>query len=174
MGSSSGKTMSRSEVDDSGQRIEKRMGDAERTLEVLSRDVKTIRETLAGLARIGTAEGVDSSDRFIQGADDITTEHFDEEDRELDHAHQDSGDREHDLDRRSSADESDLKMVADAERQIETQDARAELAKAEQETLKDIEFLKQQLGRAEDARQRSEDLRRRYGQVVHSGQGSGV
>ena len=174
MGSSSGRTVSRSEVDDSGRRIEKRMEDVERALEILSEDVGTVRKTLAQLERGGTAEGADSTDRHIRGAEDITTQHFDEKDRELDHTHQDSGDREHDLDQRSTADESDLKMVTDAERQIETQDARAELAKAEQETLQDIEFLKQQLGRAEDARQRSEDLRRRYGQVVHSGRGSGV
>ena len=167
------KTMGRSEISDTGRGIEKRMGEYEKALDTLSRDVSTIRKTLDSLTRIGTAEGVDSTDRFIHGARDITTRHFDDEDRELDRTQRESSDREHDLDRRSEGGEADRERIKDAGSQVDTRDAQADLTKAEQEAIRDIEFLKQQLTKAEEARERSEEMQRQYGQVVRSGQGGG-
>ena len=153
-------------VDKHGEKLEEKTDD----LDVIATDTETVRDTLDALEPgSGTMEGVDEVVRSITDAEDVTVEIFQEEDENLEQRQAESQDYQTDLEGREEASESDRSKITDAGSQIETQVTVDELANAEAATSEDIEFLNEEIDKANEAREESENLQSRHRDRVHGG-----
>lgn len=153
-------------VDKHGEDLEKKTEE----LDVIATDTETVRDTLDALEPgSGTMEGVDEVVRSINDAEDVTVEIFQEEDENLEQRQAESKDYQTDLEGREEASESDRNKIVDAASQIETKQTVEELEKAEAAGSEDIDFLKNEIDKAEEARGESENLQSRHRDRVHGG-----
>ena len=158
----------RGEVSDTvnthGEELEKKTEE----LDVIATDTETVRDTLETLEPgSGTMEGVDEVVDSINEAEDVTVEIFQEEDENLEQRQAESQDYQTDLETRQEASESDRNKIVDAASQIETTQTVTELEKAEAATSEDIEFLENEIDKADEARRESENLQFRHRDRVH-------
>ena len=153
-------------VDKHGEDMEKKTEE----LDVIASDTEVVRDTLASLEPgSGTMEGVDEVVRFIDEAEDVTVEIFEEEDENLEQRQAESQDYQTDIETREEASESDRGKITDAGSRVETQATVDELAKAEAAVSEDIEFLNEEIDKADEAREESENLQSRHQDRVHGG-----
>ncbi len=153
-------------VDKHGEKLEEKTDD----LDVIATDTETVRDTLDALEPgSGTMEGVDEVVRSITDAEDVTVEIFQEEDENLEQRQTESQDYQTDLEGHEEASESDRNKIVDAASQIETKQTVEELEKAEAATSEDIDFLQNEIDKAEEARGESENLQSRHRDRVHGG-----
>ena len=155
-------------VDQHGQKLEKKIED----LDVIASDTELTRDTLASLEPgSGTMEGVDEVVRSITDAEEVTVEIFEEEDENLEQGQVESQDYQTDLEGRQESSESDRELISDASSKVETQATVDELTKAEAAESEDIEFLNEEIVKANEAREESEHLQQRHRDRVHGGGG---
>lgn len=134
---------------------------SESDMEVIARDVESIRNTLKKLDfSTATSEGADEINSHIDAAEDITKEEFKKEDDILEKKQDDSAFLEKDLSRRNETSEKNMDKVAATEKIIKTSDTVNELNKARNAAIKDVEFLMMQIDRAKKERERSDTVRK--------------
>lgn len=164
-----GDCVSRSDITEHVGRSQQDMREKEGDLEKIATDMETVRETLEALDFGGTSEGCDGVEMSMRGAEDVTESVFDREDEELEKVQADAEDHQGEIQERTDSDNSDLEQISDASSRIETSEAVNELVKAKDAALRDIEFLSEQIRRAQDAREESEQTQQEYQRRVHSG-----
>jgi len=153
-------------VDKHGEKLEEKTDD----LDVIATDTETVRDTLDALEPgSGTMEGVDEVVNSINEAEDVTVEIFQEEDENLEQRQAESQDYQTDIETREDASESDRGKITDAGSRVETQATVDELANAEAAVSEDIEFLNEEIDKADEAREESENLQSRHQDRVHGG-----
>ncbi|VGO13478.1 hypothetical protein PDESU_02035 [Pontiella desulfatans] len=152
-------------VDHSNSDMDEKLGD----LDKVQQDVATVRDTLASLEFGGTSEGADAVEQSITDAENITVDVFDQQDGELDDMQSGSQEFQSELEDHSASDQSDLERVSEASGRLETDETVSELVKAKEAALRDIDFLMEQIERAQTARDESERTQEDYKQSVHSG-----
>lgn len=161
----------RNEVTERAETSKKDMEEKELDLDKIATDVETVRETLDKLDLGGTQEGAEQLETSIKGAEDVTEEVFDKEDEDLERIQEENKEFEGDLDERRDTSDSDLGKVSDASSKIETKETINELVKAKEAVVRDIDFLKEQIERVSDARQKSDEIQNKHQARVHSGKG---
>lgn len=153
-------------VDKHGEDLEKKTEE----LDVIATDTETVRETLDALEPgSGTMEGVDEVVQSIDDAEEVTVEIFEEEDENLEQRQAESQDYQTDLEGREDASESDRNKIADAGGRIETQATVDEMANAEAAVSEDIDFLNEEIDKANEAREESEALQSQHRDRVRGG-----
>lgn len=145
--------------------MEEKLGD----LDKVQQDVATVRETLANLEFGGTSEGADAVEQSITDAENVTVDVFDMQDGELDDMQSGSQEFQGELEDHSTSDQSDLERVSEASGRLETDETVSELVKAKEAALRDIDFLMEQIERAQTTRDESERTQEDYKQRVHAG-----
>jgi hypothetical protein len=139
-------------------------------LDVIASDTEVVRDTLASLEPgSGTQEGVDEVVQSINDAEDVTVEIFEEEDENLEQQQAESEEYQTDLEGREEASESDRNKITDASSRVETQATVDELANAEAAVSEDIDFLDEEIDKADEAREESEKLQSQHQNRVHGG-----
>jgi len=131
-------------------------------------DVETVRQTLEQLDLSGTAEGVEEVEASIRNAEDVTEGVFDREDNDLESIQAVNHEVEEGLQERRGLSESDLGKIEDANSRIETMETVNEFVRAKQAALHDIDFLSDQISRASEAREKSDEVQDRLQSRVHS------
>lgn len=150
-------TPTRQEIDDRNERISVEMKDHQEELKITADDLNTIRELRESLDRSGgTAEGLDAVDRAVDGADDATSEVFDEHDRDLEKVHEESEQFQEELDEGKEAADGNLDRVSDT--LIETQEAIEHIEKTKDALQEDLDLLSEQLNAAKDCLKRSQEI----------------
>jgi hypothetical protein len=158
----------RQEFTEINEKDRKDMEAKEGNLDKITSDVETVRDTLDALDFKGTSEGSEQIERSIKSAEDVTTEVFDNEDNELEKIHDENQEFENDvMDRRRST-ESDLGKISDSSARIETHETVNELSIAKEAVLQDIDFLSEQIERANEARKESNAIRVKLQERVNS------
>jgi hypothetical protein len=155
-------------VDHSSEEMDQKIGDLDRIQE----DVQTIRETLENLDFAGTSDGSDAVEQSMNEADDKTVEVFDQEDQKLDEVQQGNNDLEGEMTDYSDAGQGDLDKVSDASTRIETQEAVSALLEVKETALKELDFLAQQIERAKQSREASEQRQQEFQNNIRSKGGS--
>ena len=161
----------RNEVTERVETSTKEMEEKEVGLDRIATDVEIVRETLEKLDLGGTQEGAEQLESSIEGAEDVTEEVFDREDEDLERMQEENKEFEGELDERRDTSDTDLGKVSDASSKIESKETINELVKAKEAVMRDIDFLKEQIDRATDARQRSDEIQKKHQSRVHSGRG---
>lgn len=143
----------------------------ETDLEKIASDVETVRQTLEKLDLSGTADGSEQVESAIESAEDVTKEVFDREDETLEQIQTGNEQFEGELQGRRGSSESDLGKISDASAKIETKETIDKLLEAKEASLRDIDFLAEQIGRASDARKGSDAIQEKLQARVHIGRG---
>ena len=151
-------------IDKSGNDMQEKEAD----LDKIAADVETVRETLESLDFGGTSEGADAVEVTMEGAEDITEDVFDRGDEELEQIQEEDEEYQGELEEAADSDESDLEQISDASSRIETSETVEGLVQAKEAALRDIDFLSEQINRAREARDRSEQTQREYQNRVHT------
>ena len=153
-------------VDKHGEDLEKKTEE----LDVIATDTETVRDTLDALEPgSGTMEGVDEVVQSINDAEDVTIDIFQEEDENLEQEQAESEEYQTDLEGREEASESDRNKITDASSRVETQATVDELTNAEVAVSEDIDFLSEEIDKANEAREESENLQSQHRDRVHGG-----
>lgn len=152
-------------VEHSNSEMDEKLGD----LDKVQQDISTVRETLANLEFGGTSEGADAVEESMTGAEDVTVDVFDTQDAELDDMQTGSQEYQSEMKDHSDSDQTDLERISEASGMLETNETVSELVKAKEAALRDIDFLMEQIERAQTARDESERIQESYKQRVHSG-----
>jgi len=121
-------------------------------------DNEVIADVLDSLEGGGSAEGADSAEGNIEAAQEVSSNEFEEESRELEQIQDENSEVEDDLKERSDSASSDAEKIRGARDQVNSDAANRELSSAEDEELRDQEFLDEQADRALEAREESKRL----------------
>ena len=167
-----GDVPTRSEVTETIEKHQSEMQEKTEEMEKTAEDVETERETLESLDLGGTAEGADAVEEAIEGAEDLSTQEFEEQGNELEEVDRESEEHEGELNERSDTTSSDLGKVSDASGRIHGDGANNELVKAKESAVRDIEFLHEQAQRAQEAREETERVHQEQQGRVNSGRRS--
>jgi len=155
-----GNSTTRGEVSETVKEHEVGMREKEEDLDVLATDAETVRDTLDSLDFSGTSEGVDAVEAEIEEADNVTVEIFEREDDSLESIQGDSEEYQNELQGRNDSDELDLGKISDAAGRVTTQETVGKLADAKNAVSEDMDFLKNEIDQANEARQQSEEMQR--------------
>ena len=164
---------SRREVTEDVETRSRDMEEKEVDLDKIASDVETVRQTLERLDFGGTQEGAEQLEKTMERAEGETEKVFDNEDTNLEEIQVDSGEYEEGLEDRQSSSESDLGKISDASADIETRETLNQLVQAKEATLRDIDFLAEQIDRARSAREKSDIIQEKHQSRVHGGKKRG-
>ena len=145
------------------------MKEKENDLDEIARDVDTVRRTLESLDFSSTVEGSGEIESKIEEAEEVTVDVFDREDEQLDQMQQENEEYQNEIDDRSKSTESDLGKISDASQEISTQETSDRLREAKESAIREIDFLAEQIERARQARDASEQIQNVYGTQVKAG-----
>lgn len=159
----------RSEVVETNEESREKMEEKEDELDTIASDVEAVRETREKLDFEGTQEGAEELDRSIDDAEDVTTEVFENEDENLEEIQDENEEFEGELQDGHDSSDSDLGEVVDVSAKVETKETINELVTAKEALIRDIDFLTEQIQRASDARERSNEVQETHRGRVHSG-----
>jgi len=146
---------SRSELTETTQKQESDMRDKSEESEESVADVETVRETLDSLDMGGTSEAAEELEGSMDQAEDAGVSEFHEREGQLESLHGESEEHGSDLERRSESADSDASKVSDTRSRLHGDAADGGLAEAEDAAKRDVEFLDEQIRRAEEAREES-------------------
>jgi len=146
----------------------KDMETKEGNLDKIASDVETVRDTLETLDFEGTSEASEEVERSIKSAEDVTTEVFDKEDKELERIHAENQEFEEEVKDRRRSSESDIEKISYTSVRIKTHETVNELLKAKEAVLHDIDFLSDQIDRANEGRNKSYAIQEKFQARVHS------
>lgn len=158
----------RHEVTEKIDKSRKNMEGKEVDLDKIASDVETVRQTIEKLELGGTAEGSEQVERSIKSAEDVTTEVFDKEDEELEQIQKDNEEFQDDLQDHRGSSESDLGKISDSSASIETKETINKLIDGKEAVLRDIDFLKEHIDRALEAREKSNIIQERLKSRVYT------
>jgi len=147
----------------------KEMEIKESDLDQIATDVETVRRTIESLDFGGTAEGTEELERAIEGAEKVTEDVFGKENENLEQVQAVSEAYESKMDDHRGVTESDLGKVSNDSAQIETNETINALIRAKEAVLKDIDFLTDQVKRAHEAIEKSDDHQRQLEERVQKG-----
>ena len=149
------------EMDDKGEKVE-RSAD----------DVQTERRTRERLDLGGTSDAAEAIEQAIEAAEDVSVEQFDSESDELQEIHTESEEHEDELQERADTTSSDLGKISDASAEIHSDTANAQLVDAKGAAMRDIEFLDQEMQRAQEAREESQRFQEEQARRIGSAGGA--
>ena len=115
------------------------------------------------------------ADKFpwmVDAAEDETVEIFDQEDDNLEDIQDEAQDYADEIDERHESGESDLEKLSDASSEVRTAETINELANAKTSTLEEMDFLKDNNQKAEDAKAESEQAQQILDDRINSGRRS--
>ena len=167
-----GDVRSRNDITDTVEKHQTDMQEKGEELEKPVEDVETVRETLDALDLGGTSEGADEVEQAIEGAEDVSVEDFDRGSGELEEIQHESEEHEGEIEERSDNVSSDLGKISDASARIHGDGANRELVDAKESALRDVDFLKEQTDRAQEARDESQRLHDEHVSRVNAGRRS--
>lgn len=147
----------------------KEMEIKESDLDRIATDVETVRRTIESLDFGGTAEGAEQLEHAIEGAEKVTEDVFEKENENLEQVQVVSEAYESKMDDHRGVTESDLGKVSNDSAQIETNETINALIRAKEAVLKDIDFLTDQVKRAHEAIEKSDDHQRQLEERVQKG-----
>lgn len=162
----------RGEISETVERHQQEMHERSEEVEKTVDDVETVRQTLENLDLGGTSEGSEAIEGAIDAAEDAGVGEFKEESEGLEQVELKSEEHEGEIHERSDTTSADLGKISDASGRLHGDAANRELVDAKEEALRDVEFLKEQAARAEDARNESRQLHEEHERRVQSGRGS--
>jgi len=155
-------TKSRPEISEAVRQTRDQMAEKTEEIQVTVEDVDVTRDTQNNLSREGTTEGAAETESALEGAESTAVDTFEEKDQALDEIQQEGQDYQVDLEGRMNSSEGDLESVGEAKDRIETPEVADRMAEAEQAVQGDIDFLKEQINRAqadlEESEQAQEDF----------------
>ena len=144
------------------------MEEKEVDLDKIATDVETVRQTLESLDLEGTSDCAEELETAFDDTETVTIEEFEKEDESLEQIQDDSKEYEVEVDDHRGSSESDLGKISDASARIETKETTNELIKAKEAALQDIEFLAEQIDRAREAREKSDEAQKDLYNLIHS------
>ncbi|MBL7106470.1 MAG: hypothetical protein ISS77_02520 [Phycisphaerae bacterium] len=160
------------EVEETVEDFDNQMDEKEEELEVLTEDTETVRDVHEQLDLETTAEGTEQLESLVDAAEDETVEIFDQEDNDLEGIQEETQDYANEIDDRHDSAQSDLEKLSDASSQIRTTETINELANAKASVLEEMDFLKDNNQRAEDAKAESEQVQQDLQSRINSGRRS--
>lgn len=160
---------SRNEVTEQVEKKNTDMSEKVEELDTIATDSETVRDTLEGLDFGGTAEGADEVEGAIEKAGEVTAEVFEREDETLDEIQSAGEEFEAELTERSDTVESDVSKISDTSSRLETKEAAAELARAQEAAASDVAFLNEQNEKARQVREENERLQQGHRGRVQGG-----
>jgi len=152
------------------QRLEKSgqdMREKEAILNDDTEDIETIRKTLEQLEG-GTSEGFEEVEKAIENAEDDTTEAFEKEDSELEQIQNESSEFGEEIQDSKNHSESDIGKISDASAEFKTNEPDKEFLRAKEETLRDIDLLKEQEDKERRTREESDAIQEKLKSKVYS------
>lgn len=147
---------SRGEINDNIDKHREDMSVKEDELEIVASDTETVRSTLENLDFGGTEEGADAVESAIEQAEHVTVDIFEQKDSDLEVIQSDTEGYKDELQGHSETAESDLGKISDAGSQVQTGETIEKLADARDNVTEDRDFLNDQVDRAREAREESE------------------
>ena len=106
----------------------------------------------------------------MESAENITTEVFETEDKNLERIQSNSKEFEGEITEHRNTSESDLGKISDSSAKIETRETINELVKAKEGVLEDIDFLVDSINRISDARKKSDAAQEKLKSRIHTNQ----
>ena len=161
----------RNEVMETNEESREMMEEKESDLDTIASDVEAVRETREKLDFGGTQEGAEELDLSIDEAEDVTTEVFETEDENLEEIQSENEEFEGEIQEGRDSSDSDLGKVVEVSVRVETKETINELLTAKEALMRDIDFLAEQIHRASDNRERSNETQETYRDRVRSGKG---
>ena len=159
----------RSDVTETVERHHNDMQESADEIEKVVEDIETVGETLESLDLAGTAEGSEEVEQSIDTAKEVTVEVYEHEDEQLEQLQSETDEHAQELDERSDTTEADLGRISDASGRLNTQDTSNELIQAKEAAIHDLEFLRDQAQRAQDARAESDHRQEEQRSRVNAG-----
>lgn len=160
------------DVEETVQEHDEKMDEKVDELEVYTEDTETVRETQESLELETTLEGAESVENDIDAAEDVTVEIFDREDDVLEELQDDTQEYADELQERHDTGESDLEKISDASGRTETPETVNKYADAKTSALEEMDFLKDNNEKAEEARQESEQAQQELENRINAGRRS--
>ena len=159
---------SRPDITENVEQKNTEMEEKEIDLDKIATDVETVRQTLESLDLEGTSDCAEELESAFDDTEAVTIEEFEKEDESLEEIQDDSKEYEREVDDRRGSSESDLGKISDASARIETKKSTNELIKAKESALQDIEFLAEQIDRAREAREKSDEAQEELYNRIHT------
>jgi hypothetical protein len=160
------------EIEETVEDHDHQMSEKLEEMEVLTEDTETVRDVHEALDLETTAEGVEEVESLVDAAEDETVEIFDQEDDNLEDIQDEAQDYADEIDERHESGESDLEKLSDASSEVRTTETINELANAKTSTLEEMDFLKDNNQKAEDAKAESEQAQQVLDDRINSGRRS--
>ena len=159
---------SRSDISENVDQKNSEMEDKEIDLDKIATDVETVRHTLESLDLGGTSECANELETAFDDTESVTIEEFEKEDENLEQIQEETQEYEGEVGDHRDSSESDLGKISDASARIDTKETTNELIKAKEAALRDIEFLADQIDRAREAREKSEEAQQELQRRIQS------
>jgi len=141
-------------------------------LEVLVEDTETVRQVHEALDLETTAEGADEVESLVEEAEDETVEIYEEEDNNLEGIQEEAQEYANEINDRHESAESDLEKLSDASSELRTAEPINEVANAKTSMLEEMDFLKDNNDKAEQAKAESERAQEELQNRINSGRRS--
>lgn len=160
----------RQEISDKRDAHSETMREIREKLERDARDITTVRTLdeeliLDGATEEGTQEIKDSVDR----AEGAAEGQFDEDDVQLEEAHQDTEDFRSDITERRDVSEENRERITDITDSLEIKEAIERIQEAKEGVLRELEFLEDIEKQALESLEESKDVRRQLEQIRRNG-----
>lgn len=130
----------------------------EAEMKLYAGDVETERRTLDGLNLSGALEDVLEVQQAIHRAEQVTSERFGQENKQLEGKHKENLSMESDFKERREKTESDVNRIGEAK--LVSREAKNTMSKAREAAIKGTDFLKQQMEITRKAREASEQAQK--------------
>jgi hypothetical protein len=158
----------RPEVTEKIETNKKEMDTKETDLDTIASDFETASKTLENLEG-GTVEGFDETEKSIEDAKEVTVEVFEKKDDELEEIQSDTQEFEGEIKENRNSSESDLGKLTDASGKIETTETINKMVEAKEIVMRDMEFLAAEIDRAQDAREKSDEIQEKHRSRIQKG-----
>lgn len=160
------------EIEETVEDHDQHMSEKIQELEVLTEDTETVRGVHEALDLGTTAEGAEEVESLVDAAEDETVEIFEDEDDNLEDIQDETQDCADQIDDRHDSAESDLEKLSDASSEVRTAETINELANAKTSTLEEMDFLRDNNEKAEEAKAESEQAQQELQGRINSGRRS--
>ena len=157
------------EVEETVENNDQQMIEKFEEMEILTEDTETVRDVHEALDFATTAEGTEEVETLVEAAEDETIEIFDQEDDNLEDIQEEAQDYADEIDERHDSGESDLEKLSEASSELRTAETINGVADAKTSVLEEMDFLKDNNQKAEDAKAESEQAQQELENRINSG-----
>ncbi|MBT3379364.1 MAG: hypothetical protein HN742_26430 [Lentisphaerae bacterium] len=161
-----GESTSRDDIRETVDRTEEDLDSRGTELEVLKVDVETVRNAVERINWGGTSDAVEIMESAVDGAEQAVIDTHGRQTAELDEVQAENAEHGDELGERSDVDREDADHISDTAGGVSTQESVNELTRARDAVLQDIDFLLEQIDRAQTAGERSQELQDIVDQAV--------